>query len=93
MHVSVVFEWMKEYMSDSTYKNAHWPHWLLPFPQQGHLMNHQQDLQQASLKHIFEAIYRFASHLLFLLAAFSDTCEDKDLGHLSPSFFLSPLCL
>lgn len=84
--VSVIWEWMEEYTSDCTYKDAHQPHLLLPSPEQWHPMNHQQVLQQASLKHIFEAVSRSASQLLFLLTAFSDTCEDKDLGHLSPSF-------
>lgn len=72
--------------SDSTYKDAHQPHLFLPSPEQWHPMNHRQVLQQASLKQIFEAVSRSASQLLFLLTAFSDTCEDKDLGHLSPSF-------
>lgn len=84
--VSVILEWMEEYTSDSTDKDAHQSHLLLPSPEQWHPMNHQQVLQQASLKHIFEALSRSASQLLLLLTAFSDSCEDEDLGHLSPSF-------
>lgn len=36
-------------ISDSTYKDAHQPHLLLPSPEQWHPMNHQQVLQKASL--------------------------------------------
>jgi hypothetical protein len=48
-------------------------------------MYQQEDTEQAFL-HIFEAIHLFAPCSPFLVTVSADTCEDKDLGHLSPSF-------